>query len=61
MVIVSVLKVVHKYYINRVSLSQDYISSKCFYAVFKLSANRYDLGLTNEPLLIIIGQGAAKL
>ena len=28
---------------------------------FKLSANRYDLGLSNEPLFIIIAQGAAKL
>ena len=27
---------------------------------FKLSANRYDLGLSNEPLFIIIAQGAAK-
>ena len=25
------------------------------------SANRYDLGLSNEPLFIIMGQGAAKL
>ena len=40
----------HKYYIvNRVSLSQDY------------SANRYVLGLLNELLFIIVGQGAAKL
>ena len=28
---------------------------------FKLSANRYDLGLLNEPLFIIIAQGATKL
>ena len=28
---------------------------------FKLSANRYDTGLSNELLLIIIAQGAAKL
>ena len=52
---------VHKYYISRVSLSQDYIASKCFYVVVQQSANRYDLGLSNEPLFIIIGQGAAKL
>ena len=32
-----------------------------YYAVFKLSANRYGLGLSNEPLFIIIAQGAAKL
>ena len=28
---------------------------------FKLSANRYGFGLSNEPLFIIIAQGAAKL
>ena len=28
---------------------------------FKISANRYDLGLSNELLFIIIGQEAAKL
>ena len=28
---------------------------------FKYSANRYGLGLSNEPLFIIIAQGAAKL
>ena len=28
---------------------------------FKLSANRYDLGISNEPLFIIIGQGDVKL
>ena len=28
---------------------------------FKMSADRYDLGLSNELLFIIIGQGAAKL
>ena len=28
---------------------------------FKSSANRYGLGLSNELLFIIIGQGAAKL
>ena len=49
------------YYINRVSSSQDFIPLKCFYAVFQQIANRYDLGLSNEPLFIIIGQGAAKL
>ena len=32
-----------------------------YYAVFKLSANRYDMGLSNDPLFIIIAQGAAKL
>ena len=31
---------VHKYYINRVSLSQDYIPSKCFYAIFQCSAKQ---------------------
>ena len=59
--IVSVLTLVHKYYINRVSLTQDYIPLKCFYDVFKYSANRFDLGLLNEPIFIIIDQGAAKL
>ena len=49
------------YYINRVSLSQDFVSQKCFFAVFQLIANRYDLGLSNEPLFIIIAQGTAKL
>ena len=61
MVIVSVLRLVYKYYINRVSLSQGYIPSKFFYVVLQSSGNRYDLGLSNEPLSIIIGQGAAKL
>ena len=28
---------------------------------FKLCAYRYDLGLSNELLIIIIAQGAAKL
>ena len=28
---------------------------------FKLSANIYDLGLSNEQLFISVGQGAAKL
>ena len=28
---------------------------------FKLSATKYDLGLSNEPPFIIIGQGAATL
>ena len=28
---------------------------------FKLSANRYDLGLSNEPLFIIIAQGTAMM
>ena len=28
---------------------------------FNGSANRYDLGLSNEPVFIIIGQGATKL
>ena len=28
---------------------------------FKLSANRYAFGLLNEPLFIIVGQGAAKV
>ena len=28
---------------------------------FKLCANRYGLGLSNEPLFIIIAKGAAKL
>ena len=51
---------VHMYYINRVSLSQDY-TSKCFYTVFQYRVNRYDLGLPNELLFIIIGQEAAKL
>ena len=32
-----------------------------YYAVFKLSANRYGLGLSNEPYFIIIAQGFAKL
>ena len=45
---------VHMYYINRVSLSQDYITLKCSYAVFQCRANRYVLGLSNEPLFIII-------
>ena len=36
------------YVVNSDSLSQDY-------------AHRYDSGLLNESLLIIIGQGAAKL
>ena len=49
------------YFINRVSLNEYYIPSKCFYAVFQQSANRYDLGLSNEPLFTVIGQGAAKL
>ena len=61
MAIVSVLTLVHKYFINRVSLTQDHIPSKCFDAVFKYSANRYDLGLSNEPIFIIIDQGVAKL
>ena len=52
---------VHKYYINRVSLSQNYIYSKCYYTAFHESANRYDLGLSNEPLFIIMGQGDAIL
>ena len=52
---------VYKYYINRVSLSQDHIPSKCFYAVFQWSTKRYDIGLSNEPLFIVIGQVAAKL
>ena len=52
---------VHKCYIHRVSLSQVYIPSKCFYAVFQYCASRHDLGLSNESLFIIIGQGAAKL
>ena len=34
---------------------------KWFYPVFKLGANRYGLGLSNEPLFIIIAQGVAKL
>ena len=34
----------HNYYINRVSLSQDYTPSKCFYAVFQYSAIKCDLG-----------------
>ena len=34
---------------------------KWYYAVFKLSANRYGFGLSNEPLFIIIAQGIAKL
>ena len=50
-----------KYYINRVTLRQGYIPLKCFYVVFKEKVNRYDLGPSNEPLFIIIGQGAAKL
>ena len=29
--------------------------------LFKLSANKYDLVLSNESLVIIIGQGAPKL
>ena len=42
-------------------MSQNYIPSKCVYAVFQFRANRYDLGLSNEPLFSIIGQGDAKL
>ena len=61
MVANSNVALVHKYYINRVSLSQDYIPSKFFYDVFKYSANRFDLGLSNEPIFIIIDQGVAKL
>ena len=49
------------YYINRVSLSHNYILVKCYNAVFQKNVDRYDLGLSNEPLFIIIGQGAAKL
>ena len=44
------------YYINRVTLSKDY-----YYAVFKISVNRYGIGLSNELLFIIIAQVAAKL
>ena len=32
---------VSEYYINRVSLSQDFVPKKCCYSVFNLSANRY--------------------
>ena len=49
------------YFINWVSLNKYYMPSKCFYAVFQQSAKRYDLGLSNEPLLIIIGQWTANL
>ena len=42
-----------KYYIYRVSLSQDYIQ-KCYYAVFEISVNRYGIGLSNELLFVII-------
>ena len=32
---------VHKYYINRITLSQDYIPWKCCYPVFELHPKRY--------------------
>ena len=54
--------VVHKYYINRVSLSQDCMYLKSAAMLFlKLNINRYDLGLSNEILFFIMAQGAAKL
>ena len=37
-----------------------YLKSTAF-LFFKLSTYRYDLGLSNELLIIIIAQGAAKL
>ena len=51
----------YKYQIDRVSWSQDFVPYKCCYAVFKLSANIYDLELSNELLFIIIAYEAAKL
>ena len=47
-----------KYYINRVSLSHVKSTTMLF---FKISVNRYGIGLSNELLFVIIGQGAAKL
>ena len=50
-----------KYYINRVCLNYDCVSQKFYYEIFRFSANRYGLGLSNKLPFIIIGQGAAKV
>ena len=52
---------VHKYYINRVSLSYDHVLKSATMLFFKISTNRYGIGLSNELLFITIGQRAAKL
>ena len=58
------IPLLNKHYINKVSLSHDYIgTSKVLLSCYLsyLSANGYDLGLSNELLIIIIARGVAKL
>ena len=59
---VSQNRAVHKFFINRVCLSNDIVLLSATMLFFKLdTTNRYDIGLSNELLFVIIGQGAAKL
>ena len=52
---------VHKYYINRICLSYDYELKSATMLLLKISVSRYGIGLSNEPLFVIIAQGAAKV
>ena len=51
----------HKHYINGVTLNQDYMPLKSCYGLELLSPSRYESDLLNEILTFDFGKGAAKI
>ena len=54
-------RLLHKHYINWVTLSQDYFPQKSYHDLGLLVPNRYESDLSNEVLIIDFGQGDAKI
>ena len=54
-------RLLHKHYINGVTLSQDFIPKKSCHGLGFLAPNRYEKDLSKKVLNIHFGEGAAKI
>ena len=54
-------RLLHKHYVNGVTLSQDYSPQNTCQDVGLLAKNRYESDLSNEVLYILVGQETAKI